>query len=270
MTRLKPRDLAGLDQSLELYDRELLAKTGRTLRQIACRAGAIGEDQILGAIRTTKVGVISITAGQGVISGFAQAVRDIVGHLGFRVFVPEQADIAGLAAAIEEGADVVFMADDARFVAVSLSTRRVVDNAEATGRGYGAALEGLTDGMGGRRVLVIGAGEVGTASARILKEMGGRIGVFDRDAMRAERLAREVEGAVEHDLEQALQTYTIIVDACPASGIIEARHINPTTIVAAPGIPLGLTPEARSRIGDRLIHDPLQIGVATMMISAIV
>lgn len=270
MTRLKPKDLAGLDRSLELYDRELLARTGRTLRQVACRAAGIVEDQIPGAIRTTNVGVISMTAGEGIISGFAQAVRDIIGHLGFRAFVPELADVAGLAGAIEEGADVVFMADDALFVAINLSTRRTVDNAEATGRGYGAALEGLADGMRGRRVLVIGAGGVGTGAATILKEMGAQIGVFDRETRQAEHLAREVGAVVEDDLEQALHRYTILVDACPASGIIEARHIKPTTIVAAPGIPLGLTAEARSRIGDRLVHDPLQIGVATMMIATLV
>lgn len=270
MTRLKPSDLEGLGESLESYDKKLLTKTGRTLRQIACQAAGIDEEQILSLIRDTRVGVVSMTAGEGIISGFSEAVRDIIRHLGFRVFVPDSADVAGLAAAIEEGADVVFMADDARFVAMNLSTRRVVDNAEATGRGYGAALEGLAKGVCGHRVLVIGAGQVGTGAARVLREMGAQIGVFDRETPRAEQLAREVEGVVERDLERALQRYTVFVDACPASGIIDARHIKPTTIVAAPGIPLGLTAEARSAIRDRLIHDPLQIGVATMMIAALV
>jgi pyrrolysine biosynthesis protein PylD len=99
--------------------------------------------------------------------------------------------------------------------------------------------------------------------------MGAHIGVLDRKRQRAQRLAREVEGVVEEDLEAALDKYTILVDASPASGIIEARHVKPATIVAAPGIPLGLTSEAQSRIAGRLIHDPLQIGVATMMISAV-
>lgn len=269
MTRLRPSDLAGLGQSLDLYDGELQAKTGRTLRQIACRAAGIGEEQILGTVGETKVGVISVTVGQGIVEGFAETVRDIVRHLGYEAFVPELVDVGGFAAAIEEGAGVLFMADDTRFVAVNLSTRRVVDNADATGRGYGAALEGLADGIRDRPVLVIGAGQVGTSAARILREMGAQVGVFDGEKLRAQRLAREVEGVVEGDLEQALDMYTILFEASPASGIIEARHIRPTTIVAAPGIPLGLTPEAQSRIGRRLIHDPLQIGVATMMISVV-
>jgi pyrrolysine biosynthesis protein PylD len=258
-----------LGERLEGYDRDLQAKTGQTLRQIACRAAEIREEEIIAVIPDTRVGVVSMTVGEGILPGFAEAVRDIVGHLGFRASVPAQVDVGGLAAAIEEGVDVVLAADDARFVAVNLSTRLVVDNAEATGRGYGAALEGLADGMGDRRVLLIGAGHVGTAAARMLREMGAQIAVFDQKRQRAHRLAQAVEGVVERDFEKALDTYTVLVDATPASGIIEGRHIKPSTIVAAPGIPLGLTPEAQSHIGERLIHDPLQIGVATMMISAL-
>jgi pyrrolysine biosynthesis protein PylD len=270
VTRLKPGDVAGLDRGLELYDEELRAKTGRTLRQIACRAEGIEEERILGAIQNTTVGVISMTAGEGVISGFAQAVRSIIGHLGFKAVVPDRVDVAGLAVAVEAGADILFMADDLRFVALNLATRRIVDNSEATGRGYGAALEGLAQGLRGRRVFLIGAGQVGTGAARILREMGAQIGVFDRKTERAEGLARQVGGVVEGDLERAIHEYTILVDACPAGEFIKASHIKPTTFVAAPGIPLGLTTEARSRVGHRLIHDPLQIGVATMMISALV
>lgn len=269
MTRLKPSDLAGLGQGLDLYERELQAKTGRTLRQIACRAAGIGEERVLEGIRNTKVGVVSMTVGEGIIHGFTEAVRDIIKYLGYEAFLPQFVDVAGLAAAIDEGADVIFMADDERFIAINLSTRRTVDNAEATGRGYGAALEGLAGGTPDRPVLVIGAGQVGTSAAKILREMSAQVAVFDLKLPRAERLAREVEGCVEENLELALDTHTILVDASPASGIIEARHVKPATIVAAPGIPLGLTPEAQSRIGGRLIHDPLQIGVATMMISAV-
>jgi pyrrolysine biosynthesis protein PylD len=99
--------------------------------------------------------------------------------------------------------------------------------------------------------------------------MGGEVGIFDSNTPRAEDLAREVKGIVEGDLEKALETYTILVDASPARGIIEAKHIKPSTTMVAPGIPLGLTPEAQSRIGDGLIHDPLQIGVASCPLSVV-
>jgi pyrrolysine biosynthesis protein PylD len=269
VTRLQESDLSSLGRRLSTYDQELQEKTGLTLRQIACRAAGVDEEEIVRMIQTPTVGVIPVTVGEGTIPGFAQSVRDILTHLGFRAFVSRQADVAGFAEAVEEGADVVFMADDIRFVAINLPIRRVVNNGEATGRGYGAALGGLTGGVKGHPVLVIGAGHVGSAAAGILTEMGARIAVFDREIHRAERLAREVEGALEKDLKRALETNTMLVDASPASNIIDGKHITSSTVVAAPGVPLGLTDEARVRIGNRLIHDPLQIGVATMMIAAI-
>jgi hypothetical protein len=41
VTRLETSDLAGLGQTLDDYDNELRVKTGRTLRQIACRAAGV-------------------------------------------------------------------------------------------------------------------------------------------------------------------------------------------------------------------------------------
>ena len=37
---------------------------------------------------------------------------------------------------------------------------------------------------------------------------------------------------------------------------------------AAPGVPCGVSERAKRRLGGRLIHDPLQIGVATMLVEA--
>jgi pyrrolysine biosynthesis protein PylD len=269
VTRLHESDLSGLAQGLSTYDQALQEKTRLTLRQIACRAVGVDEEEIVRMIQDPIVGVIPVTVGEGTIPGFVESVRGILSYLGFRAFVPMQADVAGFAEAVEGGADVVFMADDMRFVAVNLRLRRVVDNGEATGRGYGVALEGLARGVKEYPVLVIGAGRVGSAAAGILRQMGARIAAFDRETHRAEKLAGEVEGTVEMDLEQALGVYRIFVDASPAVNIIDGRHITVSTVVAAPGVPLGLTDEARVRIGNRLIHDPLQIGVATMMIAAV-
>lgn len=200
MTRLAANDVLDINQGLRRYDRELAARTGQTLQGIACRAAGVTEEQILNSVRTTRVAVVSITSGEGIIEGFAEAVQSIIRHLGFEAFVPDKADVTSLAAAIGEGARVVFMADDERFVAINLPALRVVDNAEATGRGYMIALEGLAGGLRDRRVLVIGAGRVGTITTRILNEMGAQVAVFDRDPIRAELLAQESEIMVEKDL----------------------------------------------------------------------
>jgi pyrrolysine biosynthesis protein PylD len=51
--------------------------------------------------------------------------------------------------------------------------------------------------------------------------------------------------------------------------MIKAHHITSETYVSAPGVPLGLDKDARGKISDRLLHDPLQIGVATMVACAL-
>jgi pyrrolysine biosynthesis protein PylD len=61
----------------------------------------------------------------------------------------------------------------------------------------------------------------------------------------------------------------MIVDATPAAEIIDAEFISPQTFLTAPGMPLGLDRDALKKISDRLLHDPLQIGVATMGMAAV-
>ncbi len=269
MTRLRTRDIAAVGPGLEAYDAELLDRTGMTLRQIACRASGIDEAEALGAVAAARVGVVPVTSGRGILGGFTETVRDILCHLGFRAFVPPEPDVAGVALAVEAGADALFLADDRRFVAIDLRRSRFADNAEATGRGYVAALEGALGGLDGQPVLVVGAGRVGAAAARALGRRGARVGILDRDPLRARRLAGEFGAAAEADLESACRSYAALVEATPARGVLKARHLRAGMVVAAPGVPLGVTAAGRRVLGAGLIHDPLQIGVATMGVSAV-
>ena len=45
----------------------------------------------------------------------------------------------------------------------------------------------------------------------------------------------------EENISEALQRYAILLDASPAAEIIQAVHIKANTIIAACGIPLGLS-----------------------------
>jgi hypothetical protein len=69
-------------------------------------------------------------------------------------------------------------------------------------------------------------------------------------------------------LEPALQDHRFIIDASPAGNIIQAHHIRPDTYISAPGFPCGLDAGAQARLSDRFLQDPLQLGVATMLVSA--
>ena len=64
---------------------------------------------------------------------------------------------------------------------------------------------------------------------------------------------------------EALANHSILFDACPAGEIISAQYIGEKTFVAAPGIPLGIAADGLKKISDRLLHDPLQLGVAAML-----
>ena len=268
MTRLTSDRVQSIGEDLARYDHELLRKTGRSLRQIACRAAGVKEAEAQKSLRSIRVAVVPVTSGEGVIEGFGQAVQSIVSYLGVPSFVTRSTDVAGLAEAVERGAGIIFLADDDRFIAVDLPSRRVVDNAEATARGYVAALEFLAGKLRNRPVLVIGAGRVGKNALVALKKLGARAAVFDPDQQKIQGLKSQASVVVEKDLEKALGKFALLIDASPARAIIRKRHIKPDTAIAACGIPLGLSAEALALVEDRLFHDPLQIGVAVMLITA--
>jgi pyrrolysine biosynthesis protein PylD len=174
-----------------------------------------------------------------------------------------------LAEAIEKGASIVFLADDNRFISVNLTQKRVIDNAEATGRCYAYTLDASAGGLSGQNVLLIGSGRVGTYALDALLRLGAKVGVFDIDGSKVQPFVDKYGIKREENLFDALGRYTLLFDASPAHEIIHPEHIKPNTIIAACGIPLGLSKEARELVEERLIHDPLQLGTAAMLAMAV-
>jgi methylornithine synthase len=60
----------------------------------------------------------------------------------------------------------------------------------------------------------------------------------------------------------------LIANTAPVTNLIKADMIKENTLISAPAIPLGLTRAALRRAGRNLVHDPLQLGVATMGVEA--
>lgn len=283
MTRLVETDIQGINTTLADYDTRLQHQTGYTLRQIAAYAAKTqAEERHFGRDfeipfetpshhQSCKVAVIPFTCGQGIINGFSSTVSGIAQYLGFDSFVTALPDAGGVAEAIRRGAAILMMADDDHFVAVNLSNHIVSDNSAATGRGYAAALNLMSGGLGDSRVLLIGAGTVGTSAGLALACYGAQVGVYDTRPQASANLAAAVFAktgclvTVEQDLESALQTYRIVYDASPEDGFIGQQHIGTDMIIAAPGIPLGVKADCLQLMAGRLIHDSLQIGVATML-----
>ena len=275
MTRLTTDDISVVAKTLDDYDAELLRKAGCNLRAIACHAVGVDEKRVSDVIEPSLVGVVPMTCGLGLIDNFVHTVKGIVGHIGFKVFVTDETDVAGMAEAIEKNANIIMLADDNRFVAINIRYGRLIDNAEATGKGYATALNLMTGGMKGQEVLVIGCGQVGRAAALSLMRCGAEVSIYDVDRNRVNELAAELQRLfnkkikVEKELGEALLRHRRLIDASPAADIIHEEHIFQDTIVCAPGVPLGLSYGAVKKISDRLLHDPLQIGVATMIIDAV-
>jgi pyrrolysine biosynthesis protein PylD len=259
---------------LDAYDAELLTKTGRTLRGIACFVAGQNEPNIASRLSGIQVGVVPVQWGAGRIDRFAETVGDILNHLGFQSFVTRQADVSGLAEAYTKKADLIFLADDDQFVALNTKTRQVVYNAAATGSGFAGGLALMAGGLTEQKVLVLGCGPVGRAATASLLNYGATVSVYDINRDRAGNLAIEMDRGrrgdirVEADLQQALSRHRLVMDATDAAEIIQDREISADTYMAAPGVPLGLSHAALKKISHRLLHDPLQIGVATMALEA--
>ncbi len=275
MTRLRSTDIAGISARLIEYDEELLAKTGRTLKGLACYAVGLGEEEIAAVMANVRIGVVPIGWGLGLIGGFSQTTRDILKHIGFQAFISSGSNVSGLAEALEQRADIIFLSDDDHFVALNVECRRVVENAEATGKGFAAGLNLMAGGLQGQKTLVIGCGPVGTCAAMTLANYGALISVYDIEPSRSHRLASDLgrllnlKIEIPLDLKKALSEHSIIVEATNSADTIPAKDLSASTYIAAPGMPLGLNPAARKKVSQRLLHDPLQIGVATMGMAAL-
>jgi len=276
MTRLRVEDLEPIRGRLEDYDAHLKRMTGASLRQIACHAAGVDEALIIDVLEQVLMAAVPVTTGLGIIGGFSPTVAAITSHLGFRIFVTEASDEAGFGEGVERGAEVIMLADDESFVALTPGRKHLADNSLATAQGFVAGLELMKGGLEGESVLVLGCGPLGMAGAKALLARGASVSLCDIVRERALAAQRELgQDATDRirmeDLPStALTGYDLIFDATNAGGFIEPTHLSPDTLVAAPGMPFALTPEAMAENRDRILHDALEIGTATMAVQAVV
>lgn len=274
MTRLKEGDIQDIRGGLKGYDVRLKRMTGATLRQIACHAAGVDEAQILDLLPGIRIAAVPVTSGLGVIDGFSDTVAAIVSHLGFDAFVTESSDAAGIAEGFEKGGDILFLADDDKFVAITEGWKEVVDNAQATAQGFVSALESMRGGLEGEWVLVLGCGPLGVAATRALLHRGASVAICDTRPKRAldalEEIGRDAPDRIrmEDNPHTALNRYELIFDATNVGGFIGPADLTPHTLVAAPGMPCALSPEAMAKYKHRVLHDVLELGTATMALQA--
>ena len=276
MTRLTTDDIQTIRAQLVRYDRQLVSVTGRNLLEIGAAASGLEDVSLFQPVAPwIKMAAVPIRGGLGVIAGFAETVCGILAYMGFEAFVTGNSDVAGFAEAVDVGAQVIMAADDDRFVAFCPRQGKTVDNSRATARGFVAGLDLMAGGLDGKGVLVIGCGPVGCWAVDALLERKATVCVIDRLEKKAADLAGWTRDALDttiqvaSGLDQALSSHDFIVDATNAADVIHARHVTNDTRVVAPGMPCGVTPHAREKLAGRLLHDPLQIGVAAMACEAV-
>ena len=276
MTRLISKDVERIERSLFEYDNKLKRICGCSLWEVACRAADLEDpERTAGKNNTKKIHIVPVTSGLGIITGFTESLKSIISHLGFSVILSEPTDVNGMAQAFEKKADLVFMADDDRFVVFDLKNRNIIDNTPVTALGFITALDLMANTIRSKPVLILGCGPVGLAAAKEVIKRGGQISVFDIDPSKSEALVNHIQNTetitihVATDLQKALKAHQLIVDATPAADIIDTDHIQADTYIVAPGMPCGITKAALTQYSDQILHDPLQLGVATMLALAL-
>ncbi len=267
MTRLTESDVSTLTNGLDAVEERLREATGLGLRGLALRTAV--DDSRCVQLRGARVAAVPMASGQGVIPGFSACVVAILQHLGCEAWATMQPDASGIQAAVAAGAQVLFLADDHRFIALNVSQGCTVDDDPATADGYVTALEAAAGGLKGREVLVLGLGHVGRAAVRRLMAHDATVFVAEPDA---ERVAAALEVGLEFEvagLAEGLAGCDLVFDASPAADIIDVGDLRPGMIAAVPGMPSAFTEAAQATLGVFHMHEPLALGVAVMAVRSL-
>jgi glutamyl-tRNA reductase len=180
------------------------------LLAVACGLDSVvvGEDQILGQVRSA----LKLAEENGTIG----RVLGELGRLALR---------AGKRARTETG--IARAGQSLVSVAIDLAAARL--NATAT--------QGVTPGLAGRNVLVVGAGAMSTLAATTAAQQGASsIAVANRTRRHAERLAAKVNAEVVAlaDLGPALASADLIISCTGATGYVITRDLLSAARAALP------------------------------------
>lgn len=270
MTRLASHNVSRIGRHLLEYDAQLVSKTGHSLKDISLKAARLDALDFDRQVQKRLFFVVPMTSGQGVIPGFSAAVRDIISFLGGRVRMASSPDVSGFAEAFCSWADVIFCADDNDFVAINTRTNSVIHNNQATAKAYVTALM-LRVQMKEGKVMMLGCGHIGQAALAALYEYKQYVAVYDCDKTKAESWYKKLDNEkrkytdILSKFPTSFEPYKALVDATPSADIIDKKHIHRDLIIAAPGVPLGVTSRACEEYENNIIHDPLQLGVSSMV-----
>jgi pyrrolysine biosynthesis protein PylD len=280
MTRLIPEWLTTSQADIHHWSLRVKAITGMSVKALARSAAAswrfsdhrttnrsqVSRPTFPGGTVTPRCGVLRITSGQGTIPGFSETVADLLSYLGATVFLLKASDVEGLYQGLRQDADILFLADDDRYLALNVKNGGYGENDVATAYGFTAALHAMAGDLADRDVLLLGCGRVGAHALNALKKRGARVFLYDRDIARAKALAGEAHGVL-HDKAE-IRAFPLIFDTTDEGSWLHPGDLHEDVLIAAPGLPLSLDTEYAIITGNRVFHDPLQTGTVVMLYMA--
>lgn len=268
MTRLITEWISEMEDTAADWSDRLREQTGLDYMGLASAVSGNSIEKLMKASENMKVAAVPITSGLGVIGSFAESIAAIVRAMGFDAFVTEATDVNGLYEAKVKDADIVFMADDDRYIALNMHTGAIGDNNIGTAAGYVELLRNMAGGLEDKPVAVLGYGIIGQLMAGNLAKAGARVAVYDKDENKKSRVDADGYLWIYHD---ELKEYHYMADGtCEGewlelSDLAEKEKGEPDVMMAAPGIPLSLTDEAKAAMDGRYVHDMLEIGTVVML-----
>lgn len=263
MTRLKKEWIQDIGDKISEQNDFLRKYAGMDYLDVASAVSGCERRELLNAAKQYQVSVVPITSGLGVIDTFSESVASIAAAMGFRAKVTKGTDVDGMYEAHQTGADIVFMADDNRFIAVNLRNSHVGENNDATAKGFVEVLDRKAGGLSGKGVLILGYGVIGQKAGDVLKKKKALITVFDREFKRRAQAA--ADGFEVIDDSNCIREYSHIVDATSEGGWLKGDDLNHNFMGVMPGVPLSLDADAQSRYRGQFIHNNLEIGTAGMI-----
>ena len=136
MTRLKTEWIDYMLDGMNDYNNSLKAKTGFDLAGLTMDTFGISKEKYDRLAGSLLVAAVPVTQGEGIISSFSGSVATIIKSMGFRTYVSEDTDVEGIYGSILMDADVVYMADDTRYLAFSRDNGSFGENNYATALGF--------------------------------------------------------------------------------------------------------------------------------------
>jgi len=263
MTRLITEWIDEIKNTAKAKEAVLKEKTGLDFIALAAKSSGWSVADIERAAQYLKVGVVPITTGRGIIGSFSESVAAITASMGFQSFVTDCFDVNGIYEAHRKEADILFMADDDRYISMNLTKKKMADNNAATAAGYLTALEEAGGSLVGKEVLLLGFGVLGQEFLKRLMKRGISVTGYDTDANRLKAMGWSGASILE-DIEE-MKRFKIIVDATNQGDWIHPGMLHPDAWIASPGIPVSLDQEIYPVYEKRIIHDYLEIGTAAML-----